>query len=93
MNHPHRARRSCLLWIVVAMLPPVASAMGASAERDRVLEGARKEGRLVLYAGMDTDEATLFTNAFSKKYPFIKPEIFRSSGEKIQAIVTIFSAC
>ena len=60
-------------------------ACAAAAERDRVLEGARKEGRLVLYAGMDTEEATLFTNEFSKKYPFIKTEIFRSTGEKIQA--------
>ena len=81
----HRAYRSLPVLIVVAMLPPVGSALGASAERDRVLEGAKKEGRLVLYAGMEAEEATLFTNAFSKKYPFIKAEIFRSSGEKIQA--------
>ena len=81
----HRAYRSLPLLIVVAMLPPVGSALGAGAERDRVLEGAKKEGRLALYAGMEAEEATLFTNAFSKKYPFIKAEIFRSSGEKIQA--------
>ncbi len=31
---------------------------GAAAERERVLEGRKKEGRLVLYAGMDTDEAS-----------------------------------
>ena len=82
MIHLHRP---LLVLFVVAMLQPVDSAFAADAERDRVLEGARKEGRLVLYAGMDTDEATLITNEFSKKYPFIKSEIFRSSGEKIQA--------
>ena len=81
----HRAHRPLLALIVVAMLQPGYSTFGAGAERDRVLEGAKKEGRLVLYAGMDTDEATLMTNEFSKKYPFIKSEIFRSSGEKIQA--------
>ena len=81
----HRARRPLLALFVVTMLQPVYSAFAAGAERDRVLEGAKKEGRLVLYAGMDTDEAMLFTNEFSKKYPFIKSEIFRSSGEKIQA--------
>ncbi len=80
----HRARRPLLALFVVTMLQPVYSAFAAGAERDRVLEGAKKEGRLVLYAGMDTDEAMLFTNEFSKKYPFIKSEIFRSSGEKIQ---------
>jgi len=82
MIHLHRP---LLVLFVVAMLQPVDSAFAADAERDRVLEGARKEGRLVLYAGMDTDEATFITNEFSKKYPFIKSEIFRSSGEKIQA--------
>jgi iron(III) transport system substrate-binding protein len=82
MIHLHRP---LLVLFVLAMLQPVDSAFAADAERDRVLEGARKEGRLVLYAGMDTDEATLITNEFSKKYPFIKSEIFRSSGEKIQA--------
>ncbi len=64
---------------------PVAPARGAAAEREKVLDGAKKEGRLVLYTGMETDEASLFTKEFTKKYPFIKPEIFRSSGEKVQA--------
>jgi iron(III) transport system substrate-binding protein len=71
-----------LLFVLV--LVQAHFAIGASAERERVLQGAKKEGRLMLYAGMDTDEARLFTSEFAKKYPFIKPEIFRSSGEKIQ---------
>lgn len=57
----------------------------AGADAAKILEGAKKEGKLVLYTGMDTDEASLYTKEFSKKYPFIKPEIFRSSGEKVQA--------
>ena len=80
-----RLHRLLFAWIVVAMLQPVNSAFAAGDDRERVLAGARKEGRLVLYAGMDTEEAALLTNEFSKKYPFIKPEIFRSAGEKIQA--------
>ena len=57
---------------------------GAAGDRERVLELAKKEGRLVLYMGMDTDEANLYAKEFTKQYPFIKPEIFRSSGEKVQ---------
>jgi iron(III) transport system substrate-binding protein len=72
-----------LLVLLVLLLGPIAN--GAAAERERVLEGAKKEGQLVLYAGMDMDEARLFTGEFTKKYPFIKTAIFRSSGEKIQA--------
>ena len=58
---------------------------GAAADREKVLEGAKKEGRLVLYTGMDTDEANLYTREFVKKYPFIQPEIYRATGEKVQA--------
>lgn len=71
-----------LVFVLVLLQPHFA--IGASAERERVLEGAKKEGRLMLYAGMDTDEARLLTGEFAKRYPFIKSEIFRSSGEKIQ---------
>lgn len=59
--------------------------LAAAAERDKIVDGAKREGRLVLYTGMDTEEANLYTNEFSKKYPFIKSDIFRSNGEKVQA--------
>jgi iron(III) transport system substrate-binding protein len=72
-----------LAWLVVAI--PDHWAHGAVREQENVLEAAKKEGRLVLYTGMDTDEANQFTKEFISKYPFIKPEIFRSSGEKVQA--------
>jgi iron(III) transport system substrate-binding protein len=58
---------------------------GAAADREKIIEGAKREGRLVLYTGMETEESSLFTQEFAKKYSFIKPEIFRSSGEKVQA--------
>jgi iron(III) transport system substrate-binding protein len=61
------------------------SAYAASLDHEKMLDGAKKEGRLVLYTGMDTDEAILYTNEFTKRYPFIKADIFRSSGEKVQA--------
>jgi iron(III) transport system substrate-binding protein len=65
------------------LLPTAAISFGASTERERVLEGAKKEGRIVLYTGMDVEEANIFTGEFGKRYPFIKPEVFRSSGEKV----------
>ena len=72
-----------LLFVVLWLCPPLAN--GASADRDKILEGAKKEGRLVLYTGMDVEEANQYTKEFNKKYPFIKPDVFRSSGEKVQA--------
>ena len=78
------------LWMVVltslvAFLLQSSATNGASTDHERVLEGAKKEGRLVLYTGMDTEEANQYTKEFSKKYPFVRPEVFRSSGEKVQA--------
>src|SRR6266481_7776148 len=72
----------CALLFAVLLLRSAADA--ASAEHERLLEGAKKEGRLVLYTGMDTDEANQYAREFTKRYPFIKPEIFRSSGESVQ---------
>jgi iron(III) transport system substrate-binding protein len=73
--------------VVVASWLPIctASALGAAAERDKLIEGAKKEGRLVLYTGMETEEAGIFTKEFTKKYPFVKTDVFRSAGEKVQA--------
>ena len=77
--------------IVVVLILCVASFLqcspvdGASTDHDKILEGAKKEGRLVVYTGMDTEEANLYTKEFTKRYPFIKPEVFRANGEKVQA--------
>ena len=82
----HLRRMYLPLIVTVGILTlPTTPVQGAAADRERILEGAKKEGRLVLYTGMETDESSLFTQEFAKKYPFIKPEIFRSSGENVQA--------
>ena len=72
---------ACVTMLV--MRPNAANA--ANAEREKILAAAKSEGRLLLYTGMDTEEANLYAKEFTKKYPFIKTEIFRSSGEKVQA--------
>jgi iron(III) transport system substrate-binding protein len=71
--------------LLVAVLFCGPMVYGASADREKVLEGAKKEAKLVLYTGMDVEEANQYTKEFTKKYPFIKPDVFRSSGEKVQA--------
>lgn len=82
MIQPIRQSLTHLLLLLVLLQCQLAIA--ASGEHEPVSEAARKEGRLMLYAGMDIDEARLLTSEFAKKYPFIQTEIFRASGEKIQ---------
>ena len=75
-----RAFQAMLIIVLLSF-----TATGAVLDHERILEGAKKEGRLVVYTGMDTEEANHFTREFTKKYPFIKADVFRSAGEKLQA--------
>jgi hypothetical protein len=78
---------ACLLLILAS---PTRWSHAASVDRDKLLEGAKKEGPLVLYVGMDLEEANLYSQEFTKKYPFIKTDVFRSAGvgadRKIQSL-------
>lgn len=53
--------------------------------RQKILEdGARKEGRVTIYSGMIVDQALRpITEAFMKKYPYIKAEYWRADSNKI----------
>jgi iron(III) transport system substrate-binding protein len=56
---------------------------GADSESSQLIEGAKKEGRLVFYTSVETEFARALTTGFEVKYPFIKTDIFRSTHEKI----------
>ncbi|MGQ0550982.1 MAG: ABC transporter substrate-binding protein [Armatimonadota bacterium] len=52
-------------------------------------EGARKEGALLVYTSMDLEESQPLIEGFMKKYPFIKGEVYRASGEDVaQKLIT-----
>ncbi len=58
--------------------------IGVSAQtREELIEGAKKEGRVVWYGSLSLEDLRKLANAFEKKYPFIKVETFRASGEKV----------
>jgi ABC-type Fe3+ transport system substrate-binding protein len=54
-------------------------------ERQKILEeGAKKEGKVTIYSGMIVDQALRpITEAFMKKYPYIKAEYWRADSNKI----------
>ena len=53
------------------------------AERqDRILAGARREGIVVLYTSLNTQDSVPLTNAFEKKYG-VKTQLWRSSSERV----------
>ena len=63
------------------------------ADRDqRVLAGAKKEGRVVVYTSLNTKDSLPISEVFEKKYG-VKVELWRSSSEKVlQRALTEFRA-
>ena len=54
-------------------------------DRQKVLEeGARREGEVVIYSGMIVNQLLRpLTEAFEKKYPFIKTRYYRADGNQV----------
>jgi iron(III) transport system substrate-binding protein len=53
------------------------------ADRDqKVLEGAKKEGKVLVYTSLNTKDSLPMVEAFEKKYG-VKVELWRSSSEKV----------
>ncbi len=79
----------CLLSFFLVLLllgAPPEKAAAAQTEEERtagLVEGAKKEGKLVWYTTMPVDVAPKFVKRFREKYPFIDVEIFRSGQEKV----------
>ena len=58
-------------------------AWGQSEHTAKLIEGAKKEGRLVWYTNLNVKDARIILDAFERKYPFIKAEFFRAGGEQV----------
>src|SRR6266550_4820658 len=79
---------SLSLWIIVFSMGAL-SAWGQTDERAKLVEGAKKEGKLVWYTSTNVTESKPLLDDFERQYPFVKGEIFRASGEKtLNRIVT-----
>jgi len=85
-----------MAWLALWALAPATSVTGQTgptdterlflyrgADRDqRVLEGARREGAVVLYTSLAPPESGPLTQAFEKKYG-VKVELWRANSEKV----------
>ena len=72
-------------WLLTTMgfanaqsVAEIANLKGPGREQT-LIEGARKEGKVVIYSAMIEDQALRpITQAFRQKYPFIEPEFWRA---------------
>ena len=57
--------------------------VSAAANRESLIEGAKKEGEVILYASMNLEEANAMISRFEGKYPFLKVKLNRTDSEKL----------
>lgn len=71
-----------LIALVVVLFEVGVSNLQAG-DQDAILEGAKKEGVLVVYTSMSVDQAQRILDAFKTRYPFLKTTMFRAVGERL----------
>lgn len=55
-----------------------------AAEREKkLIEGAKKEGEMLWYTNSGIENATRYTNAFKKNYPFINAQVWRAKTRQV----------
>ena len=59
------------------------SGTSLAASREELIEGAKKEGEVVLYASMNIGEANTMIASFEEKYPFLKVNLNRTGSERL----------
>jgi iron(III) transport system substrate-binding protein len=52
-------------------------------DQDIVVEGAKKEGALVVYTSMTVDQMQKILDGFKTRFPFIRTTMFRAVGERL----------
>jgi len=50
---------------------------------DQIIEAAKSEGNVSYYTTMTLSQSKKVVDKFQKKYPFIKPELFRGGGDEV----------
>jgi iron(III) transport system substrate-binding protein len=72
-----------LLLLLGVVLIFESAQFSAAASREQLIEGAKKEGEVILYASMNLEEAKAMISRFEQKYPFVKVKLNRTDSEKL----------
>jgi iron(III) transport system substrate-binding protein len=77
MFYGYRIRVSLLMTVLLSL-----ARLGWAQTDAKLIEAAKKEGKLVWYTSTSLTESKPLLDDFEKLYPFVTGEIFRASGEK-----------
>jgi iron(III) transport system substrate-binding protein len=65
-------------FLLLLVTPPL-----LASDNQALIDGAKKEGQLILYTSMTVDQAQKLNDAFKAKYPFLQISTFRAVGERL----------
>jgi iron(III) transport system substrate-binding protein len=69
---------------LLALFFLVATVVAVSGQtHEQLIAGAKKEGKLVVYASATAPQLQMYFATFNKRYPFIKTEYFRTGKQKL----------
>ncbi len=79
-----------LLWVMVFCfgLLRAEELQAQSAHQRGLIEGAKKEGKLVWYTSMAIDTSKPLLDEFLREYPFIKADLVRAGEEQLMTRIT-----
>ena len=67
----------------VVCAPHVAVTLAQELKREAIIEGAKKEGKVHIYALLAVPEHMQIIQRFKEKYPFIEPSLYRATSERL----------
>src|SRR5690348_3917464 len=82
-------RKFLELGVFIVLLSIVGLPGAVKSQSKDIVEGARKEGKVLLYTALTIQEIDQITGPFTKKYPFIKVESFRGNSLQLLQKITI----
>jgi iron(III) transport system substrate-binding protein len=68
------------VWLAASL---AAFAHAQESSDPKIIQAARKEGEIVWYTTMSSDQSNAFMARFQQKYPFLKPSIIRLGGSAL----------
>src|SRR5574341_1081336 len=77
-----RTKISAPIYTALALVGIFSSLLSA-ADREAVVEAAKKDGALVVYTVMTVGQTESMLGVFKTKYPFLQTKIFRALGERL----------
>jgi iron(III) transport system substrate-binding protein len=76
-----RIRLSIISFVLAGLALGAGGAWGQSDHTAKLIEGAKKEGKLIWHTSMSLGDARTLADAFKKKFAFANVEVVRAGGE------------